>query len=103
MSAAGPHPPLTGEPAQSLERLRALGCTEAVMMAYGFTLDFLAGPRQHPREGVRSLDVSCWICHHRAILSADRRPDDVRVPDGRPADGLHPLRDHRGRCAAEVA
>jgi hypothetical protein len=22
--------------------------------------------------GVRSLDVSCWLCHHRAVLSADR-------------------------------
>jgi hypothetical protein len=38
-------------PARSLERLRALrllarcphGCTEAVIMAYGFTIDFLAG------------------------------------------------------------
>ena len=37
--------------ARSLERLRALrvlarcpdGCTEAVMMAYGFSIDFLAG------------------------------------------------------------
>jgi hypothetical protein len=37
--------------ARSLERLRALrllarcpnGCAEAVMMAYGFTIDFLAG------------------------------------------------------------
>jgi hypothetical protein len=24
--------------------------------------------------GVRSLDVSCWLCHHQAILSADRWP-----------------------------
>jgi hypothetical protein len=24
-------------------------------------------------NGVRSLDVSCWQCHHRAVLSADRR------------------------------
>jgi hypothetical protein len=30
--------------------------------------------------GVRSLDVSCWICHHEAILSADRWPDDIPVP-----------------------
>jgi hypothetical protein len=22
-------------------------------------------------NGVRSLDVTCWQCHHRAILSAD--------------------------------
>jgi hypothetical protein len=31
-------------------------------------------------NGVRSLDVSCWRCHHRAILSADCWPDDVPVP-----------------------
>jgi hypothetical protein len=29
-------------------------------------------------NGVRSLDVSCWQCHHRAILSAD--PWFVHVP-----------------------
>jgi hypothetical protein len=31
-------------------------------------------------NGVRSLDVSCWNCHHQAVLSADRWPDDVAVP-----------------------
>jgi hypothetical protein len=31
-------------------------------------------------NGVRSLDVSCWNCHHRAILSADSYPDHVPVP-----------------------
>jgi hypothetical protein len=31
-------------------------------------------------NGVRSLDVSCWRCHHRAIFSADPWPDDVPVP-----------------------
>ena len=24
-------------------------------------------------NGVRSLDVSCWQCHHRAVMSADPR------------------------------
>jgi hypothetical protein len=28
----------------------------------------------------RSLDVSCWLCHHQGVLNADRRPDDVPVP-----------------------
>jgi hypothetical protein len=28
--------------------------------------------------GVRSLDVSCWNCHHQAVL--DHWPDDVAVP-----------------------
>jgi hypothetical protein len=31
-------------------------------------------------NGVRSLDVSCWQCHHRAILSADPWLDHVPVP-----------------------
>jgi hypothetical protein len=31
-------------------------------------------------NGVRSPDVSCWNCPHRAVLSADRWPDDVPVP-----------------------
>jgi hypothetical protein len=31
-------------------------------------------------NGVRSLDVSCWQCHHQAIVSADPWPDDVPVP-----------------------
>jgi len=30
-------------------------------------------------NGVRSLDVSCWQCHHRAIPSADPWSDDVPV------------------------
>jgi hypothetical protein len=28
---------------------------------------------------VRSFHMSCWNCHHQAVLSADR-PDDVAVP-----------------------
>jgi hypothetical protein len=36
-------------------------------------------------NGVRALEVSCWLCHHRAILSAE------------------PLRDHRRRRAADLA
>ncbi len=31
-------------------------------------------------NGVRSLDVSCWLCHHRAIMSADPWPEHVPVP-----------------------
>jgi hypothetical protein len=30
-------------------------------------------------NGVRSLDVCCWLCHHRAIISAAPWPDDVPV------------------------
>ena len=33
-----------------------------------------------PANGVRSLAVSCWQCHHRAILSADSWPDNIPVP-----------------------
>jgi hypothetical protein len=31
-------------------------------------------------NGVRSLDVSCWQCHHRTILSADPWSDHVPMP-----------------------
>jgi hypothetical protein len=32
-------------------------------------------------QGVRSLSVSCWLCHRGAVLAAvDRWPDDVPVP-----------------------
>jgi hypothetical protein len=46
-------------------------------------------------NGVRSLDVSCWQCHHRTILSADPWPDHV------PVRGVHPLREHRCRVDKE--
>jgi hypothetical protein len=51
-------------------------------------------------NGVRSLDVSCWQCHHRAILSADPWPDHAPVPI-RSAHGVHPMwHQWRGRPAA---
>jgi hypothetical protein len=31
-------------------------------------------------NGVRSFAVSCWQCHHEAVLSADPWPDHVAVP-----------------------
>jgi hypothetical protein len=31
-------------------------------------------------NGVRSLAVACWICHHQAALCADPWPDDIPVP-----------------------
>jgi hypothetical protein len=31
-------------------------------------------------NGVRSLDVCCWVCHRRTIMSADSWSDDVPVP-----------------------
>jgi hypothetical protein len=36
-------------------------------------------------NGVRSLAVSCHLCHHEAVLSADSWPDDVPVPTFGPA------------------
>jgi hypothetical protein len=51
-------------------------------------------------NGVRSLFVSCWQCHHRAIMSADRWPDHVPVPTER--DGVHKVRDDRRRCPTEL-
>jgi hypothetical protein len=50
-------------------------------------------------NGVRSLDVCCWVCHHRAIMSADPWSDDVPVPSFGPR---MVLRDHRRRRAAEL-
>ena len=35
-------------------------------------------------NGVRSLDVSCWNCHHRSIMSADLWPGHVPVPSFAP-------------------
>jgi hypothetical protein len=29
---------------------------------------------------VRSIVVSCWQCHHEAVLSADRWPNHMAVP-----------------------
>ena len=53
-------------------------------------------------NGVSSLAVSCHLCHHAAVLSADPWPDtaSARV---RPARGLHPVRHHRCRRPAELA
>jgi hypothetical protein len=31
-------------------------------------------------NGVRSLAVSCHLCHHEAVISAAPWPDDVPVP-----------------------
>jgi hypothetical protein len=35
--------------------------------------------RPHPAQGVRSLAVSCWLCHHGAVLAVDRWPDATPV------------------------
>jgi hypothetical protein len=32
------------------------------------------------RNGVRSLAVSCWICHHEACLDVEAWPDHVPAP-----------------------
>jgi hypothetical protein len=31
-------------------------------------------------NGMRSLAIYCWQCHHQAMLSADPWPDDIPVP-----------------------
>jgi len=54
-------------------------------------------------NGVRSLAVSCWQCHHQAVLSAERWPDDMPVPAFGPRNGVHALRNHRCRRPAELA
>jgi hypothetical protein len=43
--------------------------------------------------GVRWLDVSCWNCHHREVLSADRWPDEPSPCRRLGHACLHRLRD----------
>jgi hypothetical protein len=31
-------------------------------------------------NGVRSLAVYCWTCHHQSVLAVDKWPDNVPVP-----------------------
>jgi hypothetical protein len=55
-------------------------------------------------NGVRSLDVSCWQCHYRAIISAAPWPNDIPVPTFGPrTHGVHALRHRRCRCPAAGA
>ncbi len=35
-------------------------------------------------NGVRSLLVYCFACHHEALLGAEHHPDDVPVPSFAP-------------------
>jgi hypothetical protein len=53
-------------------------------------------------NGVRSLAVYCWQCHHEAVLSVDPWPQ-IPVPSFGPRNGVHALRQHRGRYTAELA
>jgi hypothetical protein len=39
--------------------------------------------------------VSCWQCHHEAVLCADCWPDHMAVPTFGPRHGVHPMRQHR--------
>jgi hypothetical protein len=32
------------------------------------------------QNGVRSLAVSCWACHHEAVIDVEVWPDHVPVP-----------------------
>src|SRR5260370_20355331 len=55
-------------------------------------------------QGVRSLAVTCELCHHEAVMNVDAFGDAVPVPARlRPAHGLHLLRHHRRICPAELA
>jgi hypothetical protein len=41
-------------------------------------------------NGVRSVAVSCHLCHHQAVLSADPWPDHVPVPLARCGESMGP-------------
>ena len=53
-------------------------------------------------QGVRSLSVSCWLCHHGAVLSADGWSDVAQLPSFGPRMVCTGWRDHRRRRAAEL-
>jgi hypothetical protein len=52
--------------------------------------------------GVRSLNVSCWLCHHQAVLSAEPLAGRRRGADLRSSHGLHRLRHRWCGCPAEL-
>jgi hypothetical protein len=54
-------------------------------------------------NGVRSIAVSCWQCHHEAVLCADCWPDHMTVPTFGPRMVCTPMRHRRCRRAAELA
>jgi hypothetical protein len=47
-------------------------------------------------NGVRSLSIRCGLCHHEAVLNVRRLAERV------PVHGLHRLRHHRRRRAAQL-
>jgi hypothetical protein len=54
-------------------------------------------------NGVRSIAVPCWQCHHEAVLSADRWPDHMAVPTFGPRMVCTPIRHRRRGRPAELA
>ena len=54
-------------------------------------------------NGVRSLQIMCLRCRHQTILNVDHLPGDLTVPLFGPRMMVHEMRDHRRRCAAELA
>jgi hypothetical protein len=54
-------------------------------------------------NGVRSLSVTCEVCHHEAVMNVDRFGNAIPVPAFGPAQGLHRLRHHWRIRPAEVA
>src|SRR5271165_6837512 len=51
----------------------------------------------HDKRSVRSLAVTCELCHHQAVVWADAWPDAVLVQGLPAAHGVHPVRDRRRR------
>jgi hypothetical protein len=54
-------------------------------------------------NGVRSIAVSCWQCHHEAVLCADCWPDHMTVPTFGPRMVCTPMRHRRRGRPAELA
>jgi hypothetical protein len=54
-------------------------------------------------QGVRSLSVTCDLCHHRAVMNVDRFNDAVPVPSFGPRMVCTSCGIVGGRRAAELA
>jgi hypothetical protein len=53
-------------------------------------------------NGVRSLSVSCWLCHHGTVLAVDRWTAAVPGAELRATHGVHGLRHRWCGCPAEL-
>jgi hypothetical protein len=89
--AGGPRPAPLGPGGRGAARSGeegAQGETEAGFLdRCGFSKADLPPRKVRGMRVMRSLDVSCWNCHHRPIRSSNPWPDDMPVPTFGPHGG----------------